>query len=278
MRGKEPAYENEDMRAYTTERPELTSECWLVQFRGLEACVDCELFNTRECGGGLTLIKMVLSEHKGTPPAAWWALGKLQELDPAPTFYEIREMVSACDSRIPYISALQYPIRKYLHEVKLSRIAKRDSSRHPGAPKLDPLYPHEEVSASARRLLAMGWHRPWACECRGITPAGAAYRDEVYQLPDGTLVFYLHQHAIVALKPIGGRVSVTLDSCGWRTYTTKLRMNRWIPGGYLVYQKRYTWYLKTPTGTQEFYDGITFEVPLEELGRALERVRGAKGR
>ena len=30
---------------------ELTSECWAIQFRGLEACKDCEFKDSNECGG-----------------------------------------------------------------------------------------------------------------------------------------------------------------------------------------------------------------------------------
>ena len=30
---------------------ELTSECWLVQMRGLEGCNTCEFVDTDECGG-----------------------------------------------------------------------------------------------------------------------------------------------------------------------------------------------------------------------------------
>ena len=33
----------------------LASDCWLIQFHGLRACVNCELKNTTECGGGKTL-------------------------------------------------------------------------------------------------------------------------------------------------------------------------------------------------------------------------------
>lgn len=29
----------------------LTSECWLIQFDGLNACENCEFVNTDECGG-----------------------------------------------------------------------------------------------------------------------------------------------------------------------------------------------------------------------------------
>lgn len=30
---------------------ELTSDCWLIQFWGLDACNDCEALNKRSCGG-----------------------------------------------------------------------------------------------------------------------------------------------------------------------------------------------------------------------------------
>jgi len=30
---------------------ELTSDCWLIQIKGLEACKTCEVKGTKECGG-----------------------------------------------------------------------------------------------------------------------------------------------------------------------------------------------------------------------------------
>jgi len=36
----------------------LTSDCWMIQFKGLEACKNCEFKNTDECGGGETLKKL----------------------------------------------------------------------------------------------------------------------------------------------------------------------------------------------------------------------------
>lgn len=37
----------------------LTSDCWLIQFKGLSACETCSSRNTDECGGGDTLKKML---------------------------------------------------------------------------------------------------------------------------------------------------------------------------------------------------------------------------
>jgi hypothetical protein len=33
----------------------LTSDCWIVQFEGLNACKTCQYKNTKDCGGGETL-------------------------------------------------------------------------------------------------------------------------------------------------------------------------------------------------------------------------------
>jgi len=43
----------------------LTSDCWMVQFRGLSACKSCNLKNTRNCGGGETLKNIKKAEKGG---------------------------------------------------------------------------------------------------------------------------------------------------------------------------------------------------------------------
>lgn len=47
----------------TVHQNNLTSECWLVQFRGLKACEDCEVLDTSECGG--KQIRKTLLNAKG---------------------------------------------------------------------------------------------------------------------------------------------------------------------------------------------------------------------
>jgi len=52
---------------------------------------------------------------------------------------------------------------------------------------------------------------------------------------------------------------IILDSGGWRTATTKHRMNQASNTWDLelgVYQENYRWYVSTPEGTKEFFDGI----------------------
>ena len=56
--------------------------------------------------------------------------------------------------------------------------------------------------------------------------------------------------------------TIELDSGGWRTVTTKLRMNQasnQYDLGYQVFQKDFEWFVTLPDGTTvDFYNGITF--------------------
>jgi len=59
-----------------------------------------------------------------------------------------------------------------------------------------------------------------------------------------------------------GRGTVTLNSGGHETYTTKKRMNEVSEEyrlGFRVFQKDHQWFVKLPTGSVvEFRDGMTF--------------------
>lgn len=50
--------------------------------------------------------------------------------------------------------------------------------------------------------------------------------------------------------------SVVLNSGGWRTLTTKARMNEFLPVGFRVYQKRGAWYLTDGACVYGFEDGM----------------------
>jgi len=51
--------------------------------------------------------------------------------------------------------------------------------------------------------------------------------------------------------------SIILDSGGWKTPTTKDRMNEWLPMGYGISQAKGVWFLHTPTrGTFIYQDGM----------------------
>jgi hypothetical protein len=40
------------------DQSKLNSDCWLIQFQGLNACEKCEYKGTDECGGGETLKRL----------------------------------------------------------------------------------------------------------------------------------------------------------------------------------------------------------------------------
>lgn len=48
--------------------------------------------------------------------------------------------------------------------------------------------------------------------------------------------------------------SIRLNSCGYRTHTTKDRLDRYLPSGFRVLQYKPYWYLDTPTGARPFID------------------------
>lgn len=78
-----------------------------------------------------------------------------------------------------------------------------------------------------------------------------------------TAVIY-HQTAVVKFATSG---QVWLNSGGWRTVTTKARMNQvseYYGLGFRVYQKggKRNWFVTLPTGeTVPFADGMSFQVP-----------------
>jgi hypothetical protein len=75
--------------------------------------------------------------------------------------------------------------------------------------------------------------------------------------PLGDKTIRLHFTDIVIFRPDG---SIVLDSGGWRTVTTKARMNDFLPYGIHVYQQDGFWYLSGFYGSSQwtvpFYDGI----------------------
>ena len=76
---------------------------------------------------------------------------------------------------------------------------------------------------------------------------------------DGWTVVTYHNTDVVKIHNDCGQI--VLDSGGWRTQTTKTRMNQVASEFNLefhVHQQDWTWYVTTPMGTTEFIDGVTF--------------------
>ena len=57
---------------------------------------------------------------------------------------------------------------------------------------------------------------------------------------DGSVAVKLHDTNVVTMKEDG---TIILDSGGWRTNTTKERMNHYMPSGYDISQRKSIWYL-----------------------------------
>lgn len=103
-----------------------------------------------------------------------------------------------------------------------------------------------------------GYHQPGGrhgprCGCE-LTTRNGAYRDTTVQMPDGRTVHFYHQSPVV----VRDGATYRLDSHGYRTMTTKERINRHLPRGWKVIQRDFEWFLTTPDGERrEFADGMT---------------------
>lgn len=80
---------------------------------------------------------------------------------------------------------------------------------------------------------------------------------------DGAIQILYHGSSIVRFFPqeLTNPPAVTLSSCGWKTSTTKERINDCLPEGFRLWQQRGIWYLgRIPYNDRErwiFQDGIT---------------------
>lgn len=80
----------------------------------------------------------------------------------------------------------------------------------------------------------------------------------VYNNGDYTIVEY-HRTEVVKFN----RDEIVLNSRGWRTKTTKARMNQasnQFNLGFKVFQEKKVWYVDFNGDTLEFYDGITLVI------------------
>ena len=72
----------------------------------------------------------------------------------------------------------------------------------------------------------------------------------------------LHGHTLIEIHRDG---RYRLTSCGYRTLTTKTRINDHSP--FSVSQKNHTWYCHTKIGTYLFRDGMVFSSDGEPVTR-----------
>lgn len=74
---------------------------------------------------------------------------------------------------------------------------------------------------------------------------------------DGNFHVFYHGHDIAKFTPN----HVVVNSCGYRTYTTKERLNQLIPSRFTLYQKNFVWYVwdRENDTTFNFQDGMVFD-------------------
>lgn len=75
-----------------------------------------------------------------------------------------------------------------------------------------------------------------------------------------------------------GTCEVSTD--GLRMKTLKSRINKYLPDGYKLYQKKFKWMLKSPEGEKEFSDYTRFDITKreDEIGKELDKKVYAEGK
>lgn len=91
----------------------------------------------------------------------------------------------------------------------------------------------------------------------GITTSRLVARNTaMYQTVEGAQVMRLHRTDVFRRDADG---TITLDTGGWNTVTTRARMNDALRGtGFSVYTSRGSLYLSTPNGAHEFVRRVIF--------------------
>ena len=77
---------------------------------------------------------------------------------------------------------------------------------------------------------------------------------------DDTRAIRFHKTNVITF----GTDRYTLNTGGWKTATTKDRINKHIPEGY-VSQTNFEWSVRTPSGDVDYYDGIMFDYEGEHI-------------
>jgi hypothetical protein len=91
------------------------------------------------------------------------------------------------------------------------------------------------------------------------------HKTSVHTDDNGTTYVRYHK-TVIAMRDNRGKI--TLDSGGWKTATTKTRMNQALRvwgTGYYVHQVKHVWYVGVHKGNGvharicEYYDGVTLQ-------------------
>lgn len=231
------------------ELEDLTSDCWMLQIKGIEACVDCQYQLGPDCGGGLTLIQAI-DHEKGLSRIAKTIALDYFEAD-AGSFYDFLKFLKRNKDDGMHEIALEQIKGGYEH------LLSRESAQPSTVVDTDEEFPFDYVYNNGNVIERSGWHNLGSqynrCDCDPLDNlSNASYRDLIIKFK-GKRIRYYHQHAIA----IRDNDELIVSSCGWHTPTTKERINRELPAGITLYQKDWEWYLKDADGIQvDFVDGI----------------------
>lgn len=72
-------------------------------------------------------------------------------------------------------------------------------------------------------------------------------------LPGGSIGLQFHRTVVLRYQADG---TFVLDAAGFRTSTTKERMNQALPAGFRIFQRDHEWNLQTPLGDLSYFDGM----------------------
>lgn len=95
---------------------------------------------------------------------------------------------------------------------------------------------------------------------------------------DGTIVIRLHQTDIIQYKPNG---TILLHSGGWKTKTTKERMNQFLPRQYGIMQEKGIWYVHLTTEYNKdlvYNDGIRLTKSTKPSASSVLEVKQKKNK
>lgn len=102
-----------------------------------------------------------------------------------------------------------------------------------------------------------GYHKETdKCDCE-FEESIDNYRDKVVEYDNEIYILY-HTTPIVVKSDFWD--TLKLSSGGWKTKSTKERINRHLPDEFKLYQEDNVWYIKTEDEIIEFYDGIELEL------------------
>jgi len=93
---------------------------------------------------------------------------------------------------------------------------------------------------------------------------------------DGTIVVRLHQTDIIQYKPNG---TILLHSGGWKTVTTKARMNEFLPRQYGIMQVKGVWYVHLTTDFNKdlvYNDGMKLTKSTKPVNEKVLKTRQKK--